>query len=68
MPAETESKRVYSVGELKKEKPAGEILLRSRAGDVHKVFICHGCQSCFLFTDDTFTEVTQDYPHFLRIE
>lgn len=62
------SERIYTKDELFEERPLGEVLVRGLrlADDVSKVFICHGCQSCWQ-VDPEKDVVGQYYPHFLSI-
>lgn len=60
------SDRIYTLDELRAEKPKGEVVFRDTFGDVWSTFCCYGCQTCFYFTDDQMETLGQYYPHFLK--
>ena len=53
--------REWTAAELLAEKPRGEVLVRTRDGQLCEGFICHGCQQCW--PEDEGDE--EAYPHFL---
>lgn len=59
-----------TLDELKTSKPRGEQVIEcpddSGVSGVWKVFICHGCQSCWYVGEDD--SAGEHYPHFLSIE
>jgi hypothetical protein len=57
----------YTEDKLMREKPKGEVILRTKDGKLFDAFVCHGCQSC-LFMNQEATKVEAAYPHFLKLD
>lgn len=56
---------VYTKEALAEKKPKGEVKIEGADGVIYQTFVCHGCQSCFYFTDDECEKMDQHYPHFI---
>jgi len=55
-----------SKDELLREKPCGDVLIE-HDGKIYAAFICYGCQTCWVMTEDG-ENVEWAYPHFLKWE
>ena len=60
--------RIYSEIELHDVKPVGEVKVKTDGGITYKVTLCHGCQTCWSFTDESCTKIVKVFPHFLSYE
>lgn len=60
--------RVYTIPELEAMLPEHRVRGEQQIvheGKLYAAFICHGCQSCWQFTDERCTQLVECYPHFL---
>jgi hypothetical protein len=57
----------FTEDKLMREKPKGEVLLRTKEGKLFEASICHGCQQCWN-VDPATTRLETAYPHFLKLD